>query len=136
MDVAMTEIFTLHAETKALLAEFATHKDYEDKLNLIQVHKAKVTLYFKASCALHAFLHNQSANNEQLKTTLRRFALNLNSDAKKIIGFYLTYGHGCEYKQHLKFQIDLAEAHALLKHRLEVEEKHLLPEFKSLQHPQ
>lgn len=122
----------LHIQTRAFLDGFTEQSNFESRLKLMQSGKAIVAKYFKASFALTTVLIEAGKSNPDIATILRRFASDMESEGKKVVDTYLKYGHGCEKDQQLKFQVALAEAHALLLRRIKVEEKHLLPEFKKI----
>ena len=132
MSVLMDDIFKHHIQVQSMLNDFVVHKSFEERIDLLQKYKPMVTRYFKSSCALYNFLKTTPSSNDNLKTTLRRYAKGMNNDARTIIAFYLKYGHGCEESKHFKFQVELAEAHAILTHRIETEEKYLIPAYLSL----
>jgi hypothetical protein len=113
-------------------AELNEHVDVKSRLLSVRQHKPLMAMYFKHSIALNNALNNARVPSEHLETTLRRFALNANNDAKKIITFYKTYSHNFEDKGRLHFQMDLAEMVSLLKHRTKNEKEHLIPEYKMI----
>jgi len=112
--------------------EINEHVDVKSRLLGVRQNKPLLAKYFKHSIALNNALNNARVPSEHLETTLRRFALNANQDAKKIIIFYQTYSHGYGDKGRLQFQMDLAETISLLKHRIKNESEHLIPEYKSI----
>ena len=122
----------LHVQIREFLDAFTEKVSFESRLALMQAGKKAVARYFKASYAFSTFLAETGKSNERIATVLRRFAADMESEGKKVVDVYLKYGSGCEKEQQLKFQIALAEAHALLVRRMKVEEKHLLPEYHTL----
>lgn len=122
----------LHVQIRKYLDAFTEQVSFESRLALMQSGKKDVARYFKSSHAFTTFLTEAGKSNEQLSTVLRRFTADMESEGKKVVDVYLKYGSGCVKEQQLKFQIALAEAHALLVRRIKIEEKHLLPEYRSL----
>ena len=132
MSISIEELQGLHEQVSVLISDFSSQQDYKSRLALVRASKVYMSKYLKLSCALLTWIHDQSASTDKLKVIFRRSIQDLNSDAKKIVGLYLQYGHGCDNADRFKFQMAFSEAITLLELRLKLEKEHIFPEYQLL----
>ena len=130
MAVVVDEIFELHSQIKHILQEFQWHTDFTDRMSLLKSSKKTIAKYLRASSEMNKVLRTSPNTSHNLETFFTRYAQTMNRDAQKIINIYLKYGYGCDEKNRQKFQTEFTELQTVLRHRIDVEEYYLLPEYK------
>jgi len=128
MPELIAELKRQHATLKSALLELKRTTNREDQLMLLQSIKEGLLKHLALEDAkLYPFLREQAKDDPELAKMLELF----DEDMKEVTGvvqnFFVVYEGGWE--NDYEFLMDLAEVTTRLARRIEIEEKHLYPEY-------
>ncbi|RME83787.1 MAG: hemerythrin domain-containing protein [Zetaproteobacteria bacterium] len=117
-----------HAALKQALAAFQRHPNREDQMKLLAAMKERLLAHLQLEDKeLYPFLRAQAERDPELKKMLEMFDEDMRQVSGLVQAFFVRYEGG--WDNDYEFLMDLGEVSARLAHRIEVEEKHLYPEY-------
>lgn len=117
-----------HEALKRLLLMFEQRPDREEQQKLLAAAKRKLTEHLELEDAkLYPFLREQARHDPELARMLKMFDDDMKRVSALVQSFFVRYEDG--WDNDYEFLMDLAELKARLAHRIEIEERHLYPEY-------
>ena len=128
MPALIEELKGQHEALKRMLLLFEQHPNREDQQKLLAAARRKLAEHIELEDAkLYPFLREQAQNDRELARMLSIFDEDMRRVSALVETFFVRYGGG--WDNDYEFLMDLAELKTRLVHRIEIEEKHLYPEY-------
>lgn len=128
MPALIEELKGQHEALKRMLLLFEQRPNREEQQKLLAAAKNKLMEHLELEDAkLYPFLREQAQHDPDLAKMLEMFDADMKRVSALVQNFFVRYEGG--WDNDYEFLMDLAELKARLSHRIEVEEKHLYPEY-------
>ncbi len=117
-----------HAALKSMLLMAKRANSREEHIKLISAAKRKLVEHLALEDGrLYPFLRQEARHDPELKRMLDMFDDDMKAVSGAVETFFVNYEGG--WDNDYEFLMDLAELTTRLAHRIDIEEKHLYPEY-------